>query len=69
MLAVISDEEARGKWLERGARCEITGLVAAAQHNGTLCTLTQFQEASGRWQVNLQPSTLNPQPSTLNPEP
>ena len=39
--------------LARGARCEITGLVAAAQHNGTRCTLTEFHEASGRWKVQL----------------
>ena len=39
--------------LERGARCEITGLVAAAQHNGKRCTLMEFQEESERWQVKV----------------
>jgi hypothetical protein len=39
--------------LARGARCEITGLVAAAQHNGTRCTLTEFHTTSGRWEVQL----------------
>ena len=69
-----SGEEAGGTMLARGARCEISGLVAAAQHNGSRCTLSEFNAASGRWQVNPQPSnpqpsTLNPQPSALNPEP
>jgi len=49
----VSDEEAGGTMLARGARCEIRGLVAAAQHNGARCTLTEFHEASGRWQVRL----------------
>ena len=40
-----------GPMLARGARCEITGLVAAAQHNGKRCSLTEFHEARGRWQV------------------
>ena len=40
--------------LSPGASCEITGLVAAAQHNGKRCTLTKFHEASGRWQVILE---------------
>ena len=35
--------------LVQGARCEIKGLVAAAQHNGKRCTLTQFREDVGRY--------------------
>ncbi|KAJ1491222.1 hypothetical protein T484DRAFT_1775472, partial [Baffinella frigidus] len=42
-----------GTMLARGARCEITGLVAAAQHNGTRCTLTEFHKAIERWEVQL----------------
>jgi len=38
-----------------GARCEITGLLAAPQHNGKRCSLTEFYAASGRWQVNPKP--------------
>ena len=52
MLAGGLDEEAGGTMIARGARCEIRGLVAAAQHNGTRCTLTEFHDAIGHWQVN-----------------
>ncbi|KAJ1472225.1 hypothetical protein T484DRAFT_1915103 [Baffinella frigidus] len=38
---------------QQGACCEITGLVAAAQHNGKRCTLMGFHEDNGRWQVQL----------------
>jgi len=48
-----------GTKLARGARCEITGLVAAAKHNSKRCTLTEFQEASGRWKVNPKTKILN----------
>ena len=58
MLAVVSDEAEGGWTLACGARCEITGLVTAAKHNGSRCTLSQFLEASGRWEVQL----LNPEP-------
>jgi hypothetical protein len=37
-----------------GASCEITGLVAAAQHNGTRCKLHKYHEDTGRWDVMLQ---------------
>ena len=43
--------------LSAGVSCEITGLVAAAQHNGKRCMLTKFHEASGRWQVMLESGT------------
>ena len=54
--------------LVRGARCEITGLVAAAQYNGTRCTLTEFHEAIGRWEVQLDGGTaLRVKPCSLLP--
>ena len=57
--------------LVRGARFEITGLVAAAQHNGIMCTLTEFHEDSGRWQVKLDGGVelaVKPQNLTGNAE-
>ena len=53
-----------GTMLARGARCEMTGLMDALYNNGVLkrCTLTEFHEASGRWEVNPKPSPLNPKP-------
>ena len=44
-----------GTMLAHGARCEITGLVAAPKHNGKRCTLTVFSESSGRWEVDPKP--------------
>ena len=37
----------------QGACCEITGLVAAAQHNGKRCTLLCIDDTTNRWQVML----------------
>jgi len=57
---------ARESMLARGARCDITGLVGAAQHNGSRCTLTKFHEASGRWEVALDGgSSLRVKPANL----
>ena len=57
---------ARESMLARGGRCDITGLVGAAQHNGSRCTLTQFHETSGRWEVALDGgSSLRVKPANL----
>ena len=46
-----TDPGQAGTMLVRGARCEITGLVAEPQSNGTRCTVTEFSAARGRWEV------------------
>ena len=52
--------------LPRGNRREIKGLVAGAQHNGKLCTLTKFNETSERWQAELDGgATLRVKPANL----
>ena len=38
---------------QQGACCEITGLVAAAQHNGKRCKLLCIDDTTNRWQVLL----------------
>ena len=50
--AAVPSSAEGGAMLARGARCEISGLVGAPQHNGKRCSFMEFHEAKGRWQVS-----------------